>query len=241
MAVTTVEASIATPQRSVIHRSHGHSRPAATKHPFLDRFCGVFSAGKKSSPSPSPSTGEKSRHGGLVHLPADKAPPLLVTKAEYPREGGGEYYCLGRVFQYLDEDGDGKISPSELRSCMRTVGEELSEEDAEEVVGSTDSDGDGLLGFEDFVRLVEVEGEEERTRDLRVAFGMYAAAEGRRHEAVEGGGCCTDACITPKSLRRMLAKLGEWKSLDECRVMIQSFDLNGDGVLSFDEFRVMML
>ncbi|MQL96349.1 hypothetical protein Taro_029031 [Colocasia esculenta] len=240
MAVTTVEASTATPQPSVIHPRHGHS-PAATKHPFLDRFCGVFSPGKKSSPSPSPSM-EKSRHGGLVHLPADEAPPLLVTKAElYPREG--EHYYLGRVFQYWDEDGDGKISPSELRSCMRTVGEELSEEDAEEVVGSTDSDGDGLLGFEDFVRLVEVEGEEERTRDLRVAFGMYAAApEGRKlQDAVEEGGCCTDACITPKSLRRMLAKLGEWKSLDECRVMIQSFDLNGDGVLSFDEFRVMML
>jgi calcium-binding protein CML len=47
--------------------------------------------------------------------------------------------------------------------------------------------------------------------------------------------------ITPKSLRRMLKKMGESKSIDECKAMIKHFDLNGDGLLSFDEFTVMML
>lgn len=172
-------------------------------------------------------------------MPEEPPPPMLlvggdqeddvVAAAAHTRDGEGECCYFGRVFRYFDEDGDGKISPSELRSCMRTVGEELSEEDAEAVVESTDSDGDGLLGFEDFVRLVEVEGEEERTRDLREAFRMYAASEG-----LEG-------CITPKSLRRMLRRLGESKTIEQCKVMIQRFDLNGDGVLSFDEFKVMML
>jgi calcium-binding protein CML len=52
-----------------------------------------------------------------------------------------------------------------------------------------------------------------------------------------------DGCgyITPKSLRRMLSRLGESKSVDECTTMIAQFDLNGDGVLNFDEFRTMML
>ncbi|XP_058111348.1 calcium-binding protein CML37-like [Magnolia sinica] len=62
----------------------------------------------------------------------------------------------GVVFRYLDENGDGKISAAELGSYMRTIGEDLSVEDSEAVVESINSDGDGMLGFEDFVRLIEV-------------------------------------------------------------------------------------
>ncbi|XP_010928758.1 calcium-binding protein CML38-like [Elaeis guineensis] len=138
--------------------------------------------------------------------------------------GGRE---MERVFRYFDENGDGKISPAELRSRMRTAGEELSPEEAEAVVASSDSDGDGLLCYEDFVRLVDVEGEEEKARSLTEAFGVYE---------MEGRGC-----ITAKSLKRALRTLGESRTTKECMAMIRRFDLNGDGVLSFDEFRVMML
>ena len=60
-----------------------------------------------------------------------------------------------------------------------------------------------------------------------MAFKMY--------EEKEGSGC-----ITPKSLRRMLSKLGESRTVNDCKVMIARFDVNGDGVLNFEEFRIMM-
>ncbi|KAK1599838.1 hypothetical protein QYE76_018714 [Lolium multiflorum] len=47
-------------------------------------------------------------------------------------------------------------------------------------------------------------------------------------------------CITPASLGRMLGKLGNERAVGECRAMICRFDLDGDGVLSFDEFKIMM-
>ncbi|KAK1263284.1 Calcium-binding protein CML38 [Acorus gramineus] len=156
----------------------------------------------------------------------DEPRPSLTVVPNYSSETTSS---LERVFNYIDEDKDGKISPAELQSCLRTVGlEDLSSEDAEAVVESSDSDGDGLLGFEDFVKLVEVEGEEERLRSLREAFGMY-----------EMGGA--GGCITPKSLKRMLSRLGERRTMEECKTMIRRFDLNGDGVISFDEFKLMML
>ncbi|CAN1153902.1 Probable calcium-binding protein CML31 [Linum perenne] len=46
--------------------------------------------------------------------------------------------------------------------------------------------------------------------------------------------------ITPKSLKRMLRRLGMRRKTEECRVMIAEFDVNGDGVLDFEEFKVMM-
>ena len=140
-----------------------------------------------------------------------------------------KYVELEHVFHYFDEDGDGKISALELRHRLGLMGEELLLNEAEIAVQSLDSDGDGLLGLEDLVHLMEGgEGEEEKIKDLREDFGMYIDVEG-------------SGFITPKSLKRMLSRLGESKSVDECKVMINTFDLNGDGVLSFDEFRVMMV
>ncbi|PSS30334.1 Calcium-binding protein CML19 [Actinidia chinensis var. chinensis] len=135
-----------------------------------------------------------------------------------------QYEC---VFKHFDGSGDGKISPAELHLCLGSLGGEISSEEAEAMVVLMDSDGDGQLGLDDFVRLIEGTEEEEKVRDLREAFKMY--------EMEDGSGC-----ITPRSLKRMLSKLGEKKSLDECKLMIARFDLNGDGVLNFEEFRVMM-
>ena len=127
-----------------------------------------------------------------------------------------------RVFGHLDANGDGKLSPQELQSCLGNIGGELSLEEAEIAAALMDSDGDGLLSMEDLVNVVESANEEERINDLKMAFKMYEEKEG---------------CI---SLRRMLSKLGESRTVNDCKVMIARFDVNGDGVLNFDEFRIMM-
>lgn len=142
---------------------------------------------------------------------------------------GDDDKVMERVFNYFDENGDGKISAAELQSCMRTAGVgELSREEAEMAVQSSDSDEDGLLDLKDFSKLIKGSGlsEAERKEELREAFGMFAA---------EGTGC-----ITAKSLKRMLSRLGESPSVGNCEAMIRKFDLNGDGVLNFDEFNNMM-
>ncbi|KAG6713831.1 hypothetical protein I3842_05G173000 [Carya illinoinensis] len=124
---------------------------------------------------------------------------------------------LQLVFDYLDVNGDGKISPAELQGCVTRVGGgTVSVDEAEETVKSCDLNGDGLLDFEEFLKLMDTSGEEEKNDTLKEAFAMYE---------MEGTGC-----ITPTSLKRMLSRLGDSKS----------FDLNGDGVLSFEEFRIMM-
>ena len=142
---------------------------------------------------------------------------------------------LRALFASLDQDADGRISAAELRGCMRaTLGEDVPAEEADALVASADADGDGLLCEAEFLELAqqaawasaEDEDNEQRTRALREAFGMYE---------MEGQGC-----ITPASLGRMLGRLGAERGAGECRAMICRFDLDGDGVLSFDEFKIMM-
>ncbi|KAL4361155.1 hypothetical protein GQ457_04G015180 [Hibiscus cannabinus] len=133
-----------------------------------------------------------------------------------------------RVLRYFDGDGDGKVSASELSHRLGQMGGKLVLNEALVAVEALDSNGDGLLDLQDLINLMDEDnGEEDKLRDLREAFGMY-----------EEDGC---GFITPKGLKKMLSKLGESKSIDDCKLMIKHFDLNGDGVLSFEEFRVMMM
>ncbi|XP_037463465.1 probable calcium-binding protein CML25/26 [Triticum dicoccoides] len=138
------------------------------------------------------------------------------------------------VFSAFDKDGDGKVSVSELRRCMEeTLGEDVPEEEAAVILAAVDADGDGLLNQEEFSRLAATGTHEEddadvKRRCLREAFGMYASS--------------VEDTITPASLRRTLSRLGSHElGVEECRAMICRFDLDGDGKLSFDEFRVMMM
>ncbi|XP_023756383.1 calcium-binding protein CML38 [Lactuca sativa] len=135
-----------------------------------------------------------------------------------------EYRC---VFNHIDIDGNGMISPSELQRCIGLIWNQGILLEEIEVAVELSQGNNGQLGFEDFVGLMESAKEEEKLEDLRKTFRIYQ---------MDG----TD-CITPKSLNRMLNRLGESRSVDECVGMINRFDLNGDGVLNFDEFKQMML
>lgn len=147
--------------------------------------------------------------------------------AESGRYSSSSIGDLEKVFNYFDENRDGRISAAELRRCLNLMGEQLTMEDAEAAVSSSDLNGDGHLDFEEFQKLMEESFDnEERNKELRDAFGMYV---------MEG-----TSNITPASLRRTLSRLGDFRSVDDCKAMIRPFDLNGDGVLSFDEFAVMM-
>lgn len=127
-----------------------------------------------------------------------------------------KYWEYQRVFDYFDENGDGKLSAAEVEQRM---GGALRLEEAEVW-------GEEGLSFEEFVSIVEEGSEEEKVRELKEAFRMY-----------EMEGC---GGITAESLQRMLGKLGEERSIHECKKMIACYDLNGDGLLCFDEFKVMM-
>uniref|UniRef100_A0A7N1A196 EF-hand domain-containing protein n=1 Tax=Kalanchoe fedtschenkoi TaxID=63787 RepID=A0A7N1A196_KALFE len=168
--------------------------------------------------------------GGRYKSPSSSrtpSPPATPKADTRVNAGASGVDKLRDVFRYFDRDGDGRVSAGELREYFGSVGEHMSREEAEEVIRELDTDGDGLLDFEDFVNVMRKQEGDDGENELRMAFEMF------EHEKGSG-------CITPKGLQRMLGQIGDSRSYHECAAMISVFDANQDGVLDFQEFQQMM-
>ncbi|MFZ3467535.1 EF-hand domain-containing protein [Streptomyces sp. 4.24] len=60
------------------------------------------------------------------------------------------------AFEEFDKDEDGLIGAEELKQVMKTLGEELSSEEAAEMVRASDIDGDEQINYEEFEKLLSV-------------------------------------------------------------------------------------
>ncbi|TPX31142.1 hypothetical protein SmJEL517_g05469 [Synchytrium microbalum] len=58
------------------------------------------------------------------------------------------------AFNLLDADQDGRISATELRTILKGFGEDLTTDEVDELIKEHDVDGDGYLGYEEFVKML---------------------------------------------------------------------------------------
>ena len=141
-----------------------------------------------------------------------------------------------QVFEVIDENGDGKISPSELSEVLLCLGykKSIAIKEAEGMVRVMDCDGDGYIDLDEFLDVV-----------INCTANNSAKKEDHDHDHLMDAFLVFDADkngkISAKELRRVLVKLGCDKcSLGQCRRMIKGVDKDGDGFVDFEEFRLMM-
>ncbi|XP_069195022.1 uncharacterized protein [Procambarus clarkii] len=74
---------------------------------------------------------------------------------------------LRDAFKIFDKHGRGYICASDLRAVLQCLGEDLSEEEIEDMIREVDIDGDGRIDFEEFVKALgeNDEDEDEEPRD----------------------------------------------------------------------------
>eukprot|EP00168_Porphyra_purpurea_P018874 TRINITY_DN7236_c0_g1_i10.p5 TRINITY_DN7236_c0_g1~~TRINITY_DN7236_c0_g1_i10.p5 ORF type:complete len:102 (-),score=46.03 TRINITY_DN7236_c0_g1_i10:187-492(-) len=58
------------------------------------------------------------------------------------------------AFKVFDKDGSGKIDATELRNIMMSLGENLSDEEVNQMIKEADLNGDGEIDFDEFMRML---------------------------------------------------------------------------------------
>ncbi|KAK4409722.1 putative calcium-binding protein CML25 [Sesamum angolense] len=135
---------------------------------------------------------------------------------------------LEQVFKKFDVNGDGKISALELGSIMGSLGHSATEEELRTMIQGVDSDGDGFIDLQEFIELNTKDVDyDEVLQNLKDAFQVFDIDK--------------NGSISAEELQDVLQNLGEECTLAECRKMISGVDTDGNGAISFDEFKVMMM
>ena len=57
---------------------------------------------------------------------------------------------LKKRFEMFDKDGDGRITADEVRAILKQLGDELCDDEVDDVIREADTDGDGTISFEEF-------------------------------------------------------------------------------------------
>ncbi|CAK9140310.1 unnamed protein product [Ilex paraguariensis] len=135
---------------------------------------------------------------------------------------------LEQVFKKFDVNGDGKISSFELGSIFASLGNPATDEELLEMIKEVDADGDGFIDLHEFIVLNTKDiDSDEVLENLKDAFSVFDIDK--------------SGTISAEELQNVLQSLGEESSLTECKKMISGVDSDGDGMISFEEFKVMMM
>uniref|UniRef100_A0A7N0VM59 EF-hand domain-containing protein n=1 Tax=Kalanchoe fedtschenkoi TaxID=63787 RepID=A0A7N0VM59_KALFE len=174
-------------------------------------FKSMFLRKKKSSSSKSPSAAEAREI--FTRSPSSNAEAQIEE--------------LRQVFKKFDVNGDGKISSSELGAMITSLGQTATDEEIQKMLLESDKDGDGFISLEEFIEInIKDVDSDEVLESLRGAFSVFD---------IDGNGS-----ISAEELHKVLQGLGEECSVAECKRMISGVDADGDGMINFDEFKVMM-
>uniref|UniRef100_A0ACD5VEW9 Uncharacterized protein n=1 Tax=Avena sativa TaxID=4498 RepID=A0ACD5VEW9_AVESA len=132
------------------------------------------------------------------------------------------------AFSLFDKDGDGCITTKELGTVMRSLGQNPTEAELQDMINEVDADGNGTIDFPEFLNLMarkmkDTDSEEE----LKEAFRVFDKDQ--------------NGFISAAELRHVMTNLGEKLTDEEVDEMVREADVDGDGQINYDEFvKVMM-
>ena len=135
--------------------------------------------------------------------------------------------ALRDAFAEFDANNDGFISRDELLNVMTSFGHEISDEELDNMIRMADSDGNGLVDFNEFLCLMD-----GNPPTLNVDEEME-----NLFSLIDTNG---DGFLSEKEVRNMMKNLGEKVKKKDVRKIIKEADKNKDGKISFDEFKEMV-
>lgn len=134
------------------------------------------------------------------------------------------------IFQKMDNSGDGRLSYEEIKEGYRNYFKQsdLTDKEFEELIKSLDTDGNQYIEYEEFLRATVNSDLLLNEKNLEMAFKYFDK---------DGSGK-----LSPEEVKHILgvSHADKDKEAEIIKKIISEVDTNGDGEISFDEFKILM-
>lgn len=130
------------------------------------------------------------------------------------------------MFKAFDTNGDGMLSKEEIKNGYEKVfGYSINEEQITAMFKAVDLDGSGYLDYSEFVVATMNEKNLFSEKKLKAAFKMFDKDD--------------SGYISGDEVKESLIRIQKFSD-DEINEIIGQVDENGDGEISFEEFKIIM-
>ncbi|KAK3093733.1 hypothetical protein FSP39_019382 [Pinctada imbricata] len=145
----------------------------------------------------------------------------MIKEAEMGEDGRISYEEFKEAFSLFDKDGDGNVTTKELGTVMRSLGQNPTEAELQDMINEMDTDGNGTVDFPEFLTLMARKlSDADSVEDLIEAFRVFDK---------DGNGE-----ISAAELRHVMKSLGENLTDDEVDEMIREADVDGNGQINYE-------
>ena len=135
---------------------------------------------------------------------------------------------LTDIFKELDESGDGLLSKEELKKGYKKYFEDsITDNEFDEIMKTIDQDESGQISIEEFLRATVNYDNLISEKNLKYAFESFD----KDHSG----------SLSPDEIREVFGLSSDDENANKILAQIfKDVDINGDGMISYDEFKTMM-
>ncbi|XP_035825997.1 neo-calmodulin-like [Aplysia californica] len=169
------------------------------------------------------SLGQNPTEGELRHMinEVDQDGELMSLQTRSLRDHTSYLQKFKEAFSLFDKDGDGTITTKELGTVMRSLGQNPTEAELQDMINEVDADGNGTIDFPEFLTMMARKMKDADTEEeLKESFRVFDK---------DGNGF-----ISAAELRHVMTNLGEKLTDEEVDEMIREADTDGDGQVNYD-------
>ncbi|XP_033104938.1 neo-calmodulin-like isoform X2 [Anneissia japonica] len=154
------------------------------------------------------------------HISGDQVDEEDLSKLELEQ--------LRETFEIFDKDGDGSITTKELGTVMRSMGQNPSDKELQDMINEFDADGNGIIDFTEFCTMMSRKlKDSDESEDIREAFQVFDKDQRGfiRAEELAAVLKVADGGITDQDILDLLSDA----------------DKDSDGTIDYQEFVALMV